>query len=239
MTPFLAQLRTEVVLTLRRGESLLLILGLPLLLLVFFSQVDVVPVGDLEPIEFLAPGIMALAVMSTAMVSLSISTGFERSYGVLKRIGSTPLGRPRLIAAKTAAVVAVEIVQFAVLVPVALVLGWEGSGAWGTVVLAIALGTVAFAGLGLVLAGRLRAEVNLAASNALYLVLLLVSGMAVSLEELPGWLQAIARALPSGALTEVLRASFTGDAVPGRAWVVLVAWAVAAPFLAARLFRWE
>lgn len=239
MRPLLAQLRAEVVLTVRRGESLLLILGLPLLFLGFFSQVDVVPVGDLEPIEFLAPGIMALAVMSTAMVSLSISTGFERSYGVLKRIGATPLGRPRLIAAKTAAVVALEIVQFAVLVPVALVLGWDGAGSWGVVAVAVALGTVAFAGLGLVLAGRLRAEVNLAVSNALYLVLLLVSGMAVAVEELPGWLQAIARVLPSGALTEVLRAAFTDDPVPGRAWVVLVAWAVAAPVLAARLFRWE
>lgn len=239
MRPLLAQFRTEVVLTLRRGESLLLILGLPLLFLVFFSQVDVLPVGGTEPVEFLTPGIMALAVMSTAMVSLSISTGFERSFGVLKRLGATPLGRPRLVTAKTAGVVAIELVQFAVLVPVALALGWNASGDWGAAVLAIALGTIAFAGIGLVLAGRLRAEANLAASNALYLVLLLVSGMAVAIEELPGWLQALARALPSGALTEVLRASFTGEPVPGRAWAVLVGWAIAAPVLAARLFRWE
>ena len=193
MTAFLAQFRTELVLTLRRGESLLLILGLPLLFLVFFSQVDVLPVGEDEPIEFLAPGIMALAVMSTAMVSLSISTGFERSYGVLKRLGSTPLGRPRLVAAKTAAVVAIELVQFVLLVSVAVLLGWDASGDWGAALLAVALGTVAFAGLGLVLAGRLRAEVNLAAANGLYLVLLLVSGMAFSLDELPEWLRAVSR----------------------------------------------
>ena len=116
-----SQIRTEVMLTLRNGEQLLLTLGIPVLLLVFFSTVDVLPTGTDEPIDFLAPGILALAVMSTAMVSLGIGTGFERSYRVLKRLGATPLGRGRLIMAKIIAVALVEIVQFAVLVPVAAV----------------------------------------------------------------------------------------------------------------------
>ena len=111
--------------TLRRGESLLLALGIPVLLLAFFSEVDVLPVGTRHPVTFLAPGILALAVMSTAMVSLGIATAFERSYGVLKRLGTTPLGRPALLAAKTAAILVVEVVQVAVLVPVALALGWD------------------------------------------------------------------------------------------------------------------
>jgi len=95
----LAQTRVEVTLTARRGESLLLTLGIPVLLLVFFSLVDVLPTGTAKGIDFLAPGILALAVMSTAMVGLGIATGFERSYGVLKRLGATPLGRPRLVIA--------------------------------------------------------------------------------------------------------------------------------------------
>ncbi len=239
MKVLLAQLTTEVRLTLRRGESLLLILGLPLLFLVFFASVDVLPTGDGEPIDFLAPGILSLAVMSAAMVSLSISTGFERSYGVLKRLGATPLGRPRLIAAKTLAVVAVELVQFAVLVPVAVALGWDPQAEWLAALGGVVLGTAAFAGLGLVLAGRLRAELNLAASNGLYLVLLMLSGMMFSLDELPGPLRAVARALPSGALTEVLRGTLSSAATPGRAWLVLSAWAIAAPLLASRLFRWH
>ena len=107
------------------GEQLLLTLGIPVLLLVFFSLVDVLPTGTDDPIDFLAPGILALATMSTAMVSLGIGTGFERSYHVLKRLGTTPLGRPRLIAAKIGSVIAVEIVQFAVLIPVAFALGWN------------------------------------------------------------------------------------------------------------------
>jgi ABC-2 type transport system permease protein len=108
-----AQTRAEVKMTLRRGESLLLTLGIPVGLLVFFALVDVLPkpAGVQDSVTFLAPGILALAVMSTAMVSLAIATGFERQYGVLKRLGSTPLGRPALLAAKTASVVVVESLQ--------------------------------------------------------------------------------------------------------------------------------
>src|SRR5207244_6853897 len=132
-----------------------------------------------------APGILALAVMSTAMVSLGIATGFERQYGVLKRLGSTPLGRPRLLGAKTASIVGIEIVQLVILVPVAFALGWDPSSAGGAALAAVVLATIAFAGLGLLIAGTLRAEVTLAAANGLYLVLLLLGGMVIPLAKLP------------------------------------------------------
>lgn len=226
--------------TLRRGESVLLALGIPVLLLVFFSLVDVLDVGG-EPVDFLAPGVLALAVMSTAMVSLAIATGFERQYLVLKRLGSTPLSRPALLAAKTAAVVVVELVQVAVLVPVALALGWSADGAdVAAAVGAVALATVAFAGLGLLLAGTLPAMTTLALANALYLVLLLLGGMVVPLAKLPGGLRTVAQALPAAALSDALHAALgAGAAVPGRAWAVLAVWAVLAPAAAAATFRWE
>ncbi len=120
------------------------------------------------------------------MVSLGIGTGFERSYHVLKRLGTTPLGRPRLIAAKIGSVIAVEIVQFAVLIPVAYALGWDpGSPNWLLAVAGVVIGTVAFAGIGLTLAGRLPGEINLAAQNGLYLVLLLLGGMVIPFAKLP------------------------------------------------------
>lgn len=225
--------------TLRRSESLLLALGIPVLLLGFFSVVDVLPTGTDDPVDFLAPGVLALAVMSTAMVGLGIATGFERQYLVLKRLGTTPLGRPRLLAAKTAAVLVVELVQVAVLVPVALALGWRPDGDIGVALGAVLVATVAFAGLGLLMAGTLRAEVTLAAANGLYLVLLLLGGMVVPLSELPGAVRAVARALPAAALSDVLHAALASTAVPGRAWLVLALWAVAAPAAAAVLFRWE
>jgi len=235
----LAQTKVEVLLTLRRGESLLLTLGIPVVLLAFFSTVDVLPTGTDEPIDFLAPGVLALAVMSTAMVGLGIATGFERQYSVLKRLGATPLGRPALLAAKTLAILGVEVVQVAVLVAVAAALGWEPSGSAVTVVGAMLLATVAFAGLGLLMAGRLRGETVLAAANGLYLVLLLLGGMVIPVAELPGALRAVARALPAAALSDVLHAASTAASVPGRAWVVLAVWAVAAPVAAAATFRWE
>lgn len=235
-----AQVRTEVTLTLRRGESLLLTLGIPVLLLVFFSTVDVLPTDTDEPVDFLAPGILALAVMSTAMVGLGIATGFERQYGVLKRLGATPLGRPGLLAAKTAGVVVVEALQVLVLVPIALALGWRVGGSWPLAVVAVALGTVAFAGIGLLMAGTLRGEVNLAAQNGLYLVLLLAGGIVVPLDRLPAGLEAVARVLPSTALAELLRGTLTDAAsAPGWAWVVLASWAVLGPAAAAATFRWE
>ena len=241
MSPLRAQLRHEVSTTLRNSEQLLLTLIIPVLLLVFFSLVDVLPTDTAEPIDFLAPGILGLAVMSSAMVSLGIGTGFERTYKVLKRLGTTPLGRGRLIAAKIVAVIVVELVQFAVLIPIAFALGWSPTDPnWIAALAAVIVGTVAFAGIGLSLAGRLRGEINLAAQNGLYLVLLLLGGMVIPFSELPGAISAVAKALPSGALTDVLRETLTSGGVrPGTSWVILLTWAVVTPVAAARLFRWE
>jgi ABC-2 type transport system permease protein len=191
------------------------------------------------------PGILALAVMSTAMVSLGIATGFERGYGVLKRLGSTPLGRPRLLGAKIITIIGVELLQAAVLVPVGFALGWNpgGSGASAAVpgaVGAVLLGSAAFAGIGLLMAGVLKAEVNLAAANGLYLVLLLLGGMIVPITKLPSGLQSFAKLLPAEALSAALHATLgAGASVPAESWAVLAVWAVAAPAAAALTFRWE
>jgi ABC-2 type transport system permease protein len=239
--PLRAQTLAEARMMLRQGESLLLTVGIPVGLLVFFSRVDVLPgaAGGRHAVQFLAPGILALAAMSTAMVSLGIATGFERQYGVLKRLGSTPLGRPRLLLAKTLAIGVVEVVQAVVLVGVAVALGWSPGGDPAVAVAAVVVATVAFAGIGLLMAGALRAEVTLAAANGLYLILLLLGGMVFPLTSLPGPLATFARLLPAAALSQALHAALTPAAAPAEAWIVLVAWAVAAPLAAARTFRWE
>ncbi len=241
MSVLFAQLKSELRVIARNGEQLLVIIGIPTILLIFFSQVDVLPRGDQNAVDFLLPGILALAVMSTAMVSLGIATGFERSYGVLKRLGATPLGTQRLVLAKCLAVVLVEVVQLLVLVGVGLILGWRGDlGAVAPVVGAVLLGTLAFAGIGLTLAGTLRGEVNLAAQNGLYLVLLLIGGIMFPLDSLPSWLQNPAELLPSSALADVMRGALTETSLnSGAAWIVLAVWALVAPTAAAKLFRWQ
>jgi ABC-2 type transport system permease protein len=229
--------------TLRRGETLLLTVGIPVVFLLFFSSVHVVSTPHQKAVDFFVPGILALAVMSTAMVSLGIATGFERGYGVLKRLGSTPLGRPRLLGAKIATIVVVEIIQAAVLVGVGYALGWHpgasGVGAGGAVA-SVLLATAAFAGIGLLMAGVLKAEVNLAAANGLYLVLLLLGGMVVPIAKLPRGVAEVAKLLPADALSAGLHAALgSGVAVPTLSWVVLAVWAVGGPMAAALTFRWE
>jgi len=219
--PLVAQLRAEITMLFTNGETLFLTLGIPVVFLLFFSGVHVLPTGTRHPVDFLVPGILALAVMSTAMTALGIGTGFERGYGVLKRLGTTPLGRPRP-------------------------LGWNPGGPGGAGALvgaalgAMVLGTVAFGGIGLILAGTLKPLVNLAVVNGLFVVLLLLGGMLIPLAKLPGWLADISKVLPAAALADALHAALgNGSAVTARDWVVLVVWAVAAPVVAGLTFRWE
>jgi ABC-2 type transport system permease protein len=241
MRLLLLQTRAELRVLLANGEQLLLTIGIPVMLMVFFGLVDVLPTGGVDRLDFVIPGVLALAVASTSMVGLGIATGFERSYLVLKRLGATPLGRGRLVGAKMAAVAAVQVVQACLLVPVAVAVGWRPDGfAPTTTIVAILLGTAAFAGIGLTLAGSLRAEINLAAQNALYLVLLLLGGMIFPADELPAPLEALSRGLPSTALADLVRDGLVGVSdAPGRSLMVLAAWAVIAPATAASTFRWS
>ncbi len=243
MRPWWAQTRAEVAMTIRRGETLLLTIGIPVVLLVFFSAVHVTSTPTTHRVDFVAPGILALCVLSTSLVALSIATGFERSYGVLRRLHVTPLGRRRLIGAKMAGVGVTEVLQVAVLAGVAAALGWHPHGGARAVLEALgvlALGSAGCAGIGLALAGRLRAEVNLAAANGLYLVLLLFSGIVVPATSFPAAIQRVATALPSGALAEGLhRVLGTGVAPTGGDWLCLALWAVAAPLAAARTFSFD
>ena len=235
----LAQARAESVLQLRRGENMIVTLAIPLGVLVFFAKVDTLSTDYKDPVDFLVPGVLALAVMAAAMVSLGIATGFERRYGVLKRLGSTPLSRSGLLTAKTATVLALELIQIVLVVIVGIAIGWNVPGGLLAAVGLLLLGTIAFAGIGLLMAGTLRAEANLAAANALFLVFLFLGGMAYPLDKLPGAMQAVAKVLPAAALSETVRAVLTSSAFPVGEFVVLLVWAITAPLLAAKFFRWE
>jgi ABC-2 type transport system permease protein len=235
----LAQARLELAVTLRNGESLLVTLGLPAGMLVFFTTVDVLPLEG-EAVDFLAPGALGLATLSTAFANLAIATGFDRSYGVLKRLGTTPLSRSGLVLAKTVATVALLALQAVVLVPVAVALGWRPEVEAAPLILALGLATVAFCGLALLIAGRLPAMVTLAAANATFVAMLALSGMVFPLDRLPAGLRAMSRGLPSTALTEALHGALsTADDVPARIWPVLVAWAAGTVALAVSSFRWD
>ena len=234
------QLVAELRIILRNGEQLLLTLIIPLILLGFFGSVDVLPSGDSDPLTFLVPGVYAVAIMSSAMVSMGIATGFERSYLVLKRLGATPLTRMELVSAKVLSIFVVELLQAVALFSLGLALGWKPEGnVWPLAILIVLLGTAAFVGVGLLLAGRLRAEINLAAQNGLYLLLLLLGGMIIPRDSLPGFLSNAALALPSTTLADGLRTTLNGTGQLLQPILILLAWAVIAPLVAARRFRWS
>jgi ABC-2 type transport system permease protein len=235
-----AQARVELLLMLRRGENVLVTLLIPVATLVFFAKVDAITTDYPEPVDFLVPGVLALSVMAAAMVGLGIATGFERRYGVLKRLGSTPLGRSGLLAAKTATVIALEALQVLLVLVTGVLLGWQLDGSLLAAIALILVGTIAFAGIGLLIAGTMRADATLAVANGLFLLLLFLGGMAYPLERLPTGLETFAHLLPAAALSETLRAALTsGAAFPFGSLAVLMAWAVAAPLAAATWFRWE
>jgi ABC-2 type transport system permease protein len=238
-----AQTVMELRLLARNGEQVLLTLVIPLLLLVMGTRSDeIVDLGPGRPIDIITPGVLALAVMSTSFTSLAIATGFERRYGVLKRLGASPLPRWGLMVGKIGAVLIIEVVQLLVLMLVARLVGWEPRGdtaALGWLVVLALLGTAAFGSLALLIAGTLRAEATLAVANLVYVMLLVGGGLIVPLERYPGGTHRALELLPSGALGQGLRDAFNGGS-PGLLPVaVLLAWALGAGIVTARTFRWE
>ncbi|MCB5179924.1 ABC transporter permease [Streptomyces antimicrobicus] len=235
-----AQTALETRMLLRNGEQLLLTVIIPALLLALFSSVDVVDTGAEEPVDFLAPGVLALAVLSTAFTGQAIATGFDRRYGVLKRLGASPLPRWALLTAKTLSVLVTEVLQVALLTAIAFGLGWSPQGGPFAVAALLLLGTAAFSGLGLLMAGTLKAEVTLAAANLVFLLLLVGGGVIVPLEKFPDAVRPLLELLPISALSHGLREVLQhGAALPWRDVAVLAGWTAAGLGAAARFFRWQ
>ncbi|MGD9528631.1 ABC transporter permease [Pseudonocardia sp.] len=233
-----AQAGTELRLALRHGEQALLTLLIPAVLLVGLTLVDVVALPE-PRVAHVVPSVLALAVMSTAFTGQAIALGFDRRYGVVRRLAATALPRWLLVAGRLVAVLGVVVVQILVLGGLALALGWRPPVAGlGWALLLVLLGCAAFGAAGLLLGGTLRAEIVLAVANLVWFVLLLAGGIVVPLEQLPEPLAVVAAVLPSGALAEGLRTALVTGAAPGWGPVsVLVAWAVVAGAVAARTVR--
>ena len=233
----------EARLTSRRGENVLAMIGIPAAVLLFFGSVDLVPVAAGQArIDVLLPGTLALAVIAAGLVNLGIATAYERSYGVLKRLGGSPLGRTGLIVAKLSTVLAIEVVVVVVLMGLAaLAFGWRPGPAvsWPAFVAVLLVGTAAFAGLGLAMAGTLRAEATLTLANALFIACLLLGGVIVPVGHLGEPLATLSGLLPAGALTDGFRAALGVGGDLTRSLAVVGVWAAGSLLVALRWFRWE
>ncbi|HEY2044832.1 MAG TPA: ABC transporter permease [Jatrophihabitans sp.] len=235
-----AQTKMELRLLLRNGEQVGLTLVIPLLLEFFFNLPVLYSLAVPRRIDFVVPSVLALAVMSASFTGLAIGTGFERKYAVLKRLGATALPRRVLLLAKTSAVLILQVLQAALICLFGLVLGWHPSGNAVWAVLLIVLGTFTFGGLGLLLAGTVRAEITLAAANLIWLILLFCGGIAIPLSRYPASARDVLQYLPSAALSDGLHQVLqTGGGLPVRPVFTLLVWAGLALPAAARWFRWE
>ena len=235
-----AQALMETRLMLRNGEQLLLAVVIPVIVLVV--GVKGTKALDIHfqhaSVDVFTPGVLALAVMSTAFTSLAITTGFERRYGVIKRLGSSPLPRSGLLAGKVCSLLLVELAQMVVIGSVALAMGWDPDPSLVGTFLAVVLGTAAFASLGLFVAGVLRAEATLAAANLVYL-LLMAGGAVIVPSAAYGAFGGLVQWLPSGALGDAMRDALIRDTIAWTDLAVLLVWAAIGTFLTARTFRWE
>jgi len=239
--PVLAQAGLEVEMVLRQGEALLLTILIPVGGLLVFGHLHLVPVprGVPSQVNFVLAGAIAFGIMASGMVSQSITVAFDRSYGVLKRLGATPLGRRGIILAKLVAVVVLELVQLVILVAVGAAMGWHPEGNVGIFVLGWLAATSAFAGLGLLMGGTLRAELVLGLATLAWLVLLGLGSIVVPLASLPSALAIVAKLLPAAGASEMILHGIAAPSGPPL-WAVInvVVWGLGAPLAAVRLFKW-
>jgi len=236
----LAQARFETGTLLRNGEQLWVALVLPAMALVGLALSHSPSLGPGPRIDVAVPGVLTLAVISTAFTGQAITTGFDRRYGVLRLLGVSPLGRHGLLVAKALAVLTIEALQGVVIGGLGLALGWhpQWMGLFAAALLALA-GTWTFVALALFLAGTLRAEGVLALANLIWIALLGLGGVIVPRSEMPPGLSHVAALLPSGALGDGLREAFVHGRPAGIPLLVLVVWGAVAPALASRTFRWS
>ncbi|MDQ2757396.1 MAG: ABC transporter permease [Actinomycetota bacterium] len=236
----LAQTGFELGTLVRNGEQLLVSLVLPLGALVGLVLATVPSLGTGRRVDVATPGVLALCVISAAFTAQAISTGFDRRYGVLRLLGTTPLGRDGLLLAKAAATLAVEVGQWLVIGAVGALLGWQPHAVgWAPAAVFLLIGTWAFVALALLLAGSLRAEGVLAVANLVWVLLLALGGVLVPRSELPVGLSHLATVLPSSALADGLRTAFGSGTLDGTALALLVGWGAVATLLARRTFRWS
>lgn len=222
----------ELKLAARRGENVLVTFAFPIGTTLLLATGLL---SDVSPTEAVARGI-AIAIVSGAFVSTGINAAYERQQGVLQRLGATPLGPWGLIGAKVLSGLTLLVIQIALVAVTGVFVGWTPRFGVGLLV-AFLLGTVAFAGIGIWFASFLRAEANLAVTNGIFVLLLLLGGLAVGPDSLP---QAITDLISFGPVVPMVDGILHGlgeSASPN--WAVLAAWAVASVTLASRGMRWH
>ncbi|WP_336713338.1 ABC transporter permease [Arthrobacter sp. USHLN218] len=236
----LLQGRYETMAMLRNGEQLLIAVILPLMALIGLSITPLLDEFTDSRIDMATPGVLALCAVSTGLTGQGIATGFDRRYGVLRFLSTTPLGQSGLILGKVIAVLTVLAIQTVVISTVALLLGWHPApGGILPALVQLVLGAGAFTSLGLLIAGTVRPEATLAITNLLWVLLAAAGGILFPVASWPDVYEPVAHLLPSTALGDALRSALMQAEFNLTASIVLLVWTVVASLAAIRWFKWS
>jgi ABC-2 type transport system permease protein len=214
---------------------------LPLLFLAVFGAILH---GNQHDLDVIVPGIAGMAVMSTTFVALAYNMTFLREQGVLKRIRGTPMpGGCYLFAIAGNAVTnaALQILIITVAGRAFFGTGWPRD--WLELFVFVAVGVLCFASLGVAFSHAIpNFESTSAYVNAVFLPVILISGVFYDAAHVPGFIRGIAQALPLTHLIDGLSGAMVkGTSLTANitALGVIAAWAVLGIALAVRGFSWE
>ena len=236
--------RYETMAMLRNGEQLMLNIIFPIMALIalrFTGLIDEYAnsVG-VSRMDAAVPGVLALCVISTALSGQGIATGFDRRYGVLRFLATTPLGRNGLIMGKCIAVLVVVAIQFTLVAALGYGLGWRPDAiAVSRSIITMLMGAGAFTALGLLIAGTVRAEATLAIVNIAWVILAGAGGVVFPLKSFPDWYAGVVAWSPSAALGDALRGNFIQHQWLAEPHWVIIVWTVVIGFIASRKFKWS
>lgn len=236
----LAQGRYEATTMLTNGEQLVLMIVMPLLGLIALTVTPLLDGLGHSRVEVATPGILALCALSTAFTGQGIATGFDRRYGVMRFLSTTPLGKAGLIAGKVIAVVVALALQVVVISVVALLMGWRPPIAGVALALPLLLlGAATFTALGLLIAGTVRPEATLAITNLGWILLAAVGGIVLPASQFSATMEMYAQWLPSAALGDLMRGALISSQLEIFPLVVLLLWGIAATAAAIKWFKWN
>ena len=242
---------TESKLMLRDGANVFFSVFFPAALLVALAFV--IP-GFRDPIDGLegryaglnaadlyAPIVVAIAIATVAITVVPVYLATYREQGVLRRLATTPASPRDLLSAQ----LIVNLVLMAIGATLALlaaifVVDVAAPANFASLVIAFALGTVATIAVGLVIAAVApTAKATTAIAMSVYFPMLFFAGVWTPGPAMPDAIRSVADFSPVGAAAEAMTDAWFGDWPSPLHLAVMVGWAVAGGFVAAKLFRWE
>jgi ABC-2 type transport system permease protein len=198
---------------------------------------------EVSYIDFVLPGILATAILASALMAGAIGLAFERESKLLKLLGTTPLHPLVFFSARAVQQFIVTILQALVLVGLSvLFLGARVQGSYALLALLFTLASLSFILMGFAIAALSKThEAATGLANIFYMPMVFASGAFFPIRTMPAWLQPIMRVLPlrfflDGFRDVTIRGAGLPEIAPNLA--VLAGWGLVCLLITVRFFRW-